>query len=126
MPITNYPKLSGILPLEKIPDNLQNIEGVLLDIFDELYYDDLLLYVSAARDVGYYKLNLLINVRLALDIPGTGGVKLLLNPDFNNTTYSNIPISLSYNVPVLRYYKGIDISHPIFAQLKKNVLINGL
>jgi hypothetical protein len=88
-----YPSLSSLLPLGSVPPNLGFIQGVLQDVFDNLYYRDLQVQKSKRGDVGFYQLSLVIYKRLGIEIPGTGGAALVFNPGQTALTTEN-PIAL--------------------------------
>jgi hypothetical protein len=93
-----YPSLSTLLPLESIPPNLGFFQGVLQEIFDNLYFRDLQVQKSKLGDVGFYQLSLVIYKRLGVEIPGTGGAALVLNPGQVDGQITEIPIALAARV----------------------------
>jgi hypothetical protein len=102
-----YPSISSLLPLEQIPPNLGFIQGVLQEVFDNLYYRDLQVQKSKQGDVGFYQLSLVIYQRLGVEIPGTGGAALVFNPGQTAQT-TEIPIALGYRWEILKYIKEFD------------------
>jgi hypothetical protein len=111
-----YPSVSSLLPLERIPPNLGFIQGVLHDVFDNLYYRDLQVQKSKSGDVGFYQLSLVIYKRLGVEIPGTGGAALVFNPG-QTAQATEIPIALGYRWDILKYIKGFD--HAALTQLPR-------
>ncbi len=104
-----YPSLSSLLPLDAVPANLGFVQGVLHDIFDNLYYRDLQVQKSRFGDVGYYQLSLMIYKKFGFEIPGTGGAALVLNsaPPPPPTEFA---IAIGYRWEILKYINAFDPS----------------
>ena len=67
-----YPRLNQLLPLEKIPNELEDIREALIDVFDDIFVKDLIVGKSYHGDSGFYTLTLVsdslgINIPLAKD-----------------------------------------------------------
>jgi hypothetical protein len=107
-----YPSLSTLLPLESIPPNLGFVQGVLQDVLDNLYFHDLQGQKSRLGDAGFYQLSLVLYSRLGIEIPGTGGLALVFNPDQVTGQTTEIPIALSYRWEILRYIKDFNNASP--------------
>ena len=100
-----YPSLNNLLPLEAIPENLGAVQGVIEDVFRNVYYKDLQVDKSARGDAAYYQLTLVKYGRLALEVPGTNGLALVLFPPPPNqpvNTLTNIPLTVSYRWDILK------------------------
>ncbi|MBT1689821.1 hypothetical protein, partial [Dawidia soli] len=104
-----YPSLSALVPVEDIPDNLGFVKNGLSSVFDHFYYRNLQIDKSVAGDAAFYNLSLLTFRRIGLDIPGTGGMSLVLNPSFTETGSSEFPLSVSYKWGILKYIKGFEL-----------------
>ena len=92
MPSTTfYPALSTLIPLENIPNELGSFKNGLTNIFSKLYYNDLQIHKSSLGDAAFYNLKIVTYRRIALEIGGTNGLSLILNPSFNENieTISN-------------------------------------
>jgi hypothetical protein len=106
-----YPSLANLLPLEEIPPSLGAVEGALDDVFSKVFYKDLQIEKSAAGDAASYQLTLVKYGRLALEVPGTNGLALVLFPPFGNQpddAVTDIPVSVSYRWDVLKYVREFD------------------
>jgi len=112
MPANNfYPSLSTLLSVDNIPDNMGFIEDGLLSVFNHLYYKDLQTDRSVAGEAAFYSVSLLTYRRLGIEIPGTDGMALVLNPDFVAGGTSEFPISLSYKWTILKYIRDFNIGN---------------
>ncbi|HEX8210837.1 MAG TPA: hypothetical protein VF584_11735 [Longimicrobium sp.] len=100
-----YPSVSTLLPLDAIPPNLGFVQEGLHAVFDRLFFRDLQVQKSAHGDVGFYQLSLVIYRRLGFEIPGTGGVALVMYPDLVAGPETSIPIALSYRWQILKYVR---------------------
>lgn len=103
-----YPSLSTLLPLGSIPPNLGFFQSALQDVFDNLFFRNLQVQKSKLGEVGFYQLSLVIYKRLGVEIPGTGGAALVLNPSQVDGQITEIPIALSYRWEILKYVRGFD------------------
>jgi hypothetical protein len=101
-----YPPLSLLLPLDRIPPNLGVIGDALTGVFDRVFYRNLHSDVTRSGDSGYYKFDLVFYHSVGIEIPGTNGLALLLNPasDASGNTY--IPVEAQYSWPILKYIRG--------------------
>ena len=92
MPATKfYPALSKILPLDAIPDELGVVKEGLNTIFSNFFYTDLQIHKSVNGEAAFYDLKIVSYKRLALEVPGTNGLALVLNPDEDPNT--KLPVS---------------------------------
>lgn len=110
--LTFYPSLATLIPLESIPSELGLLKGGLSNFFDHFFYRDLQIHKSVNGDAAFYSLKLITYKRLALEVPGTGGLALILNPGLNQSIQgasSEFPISVSYKWGILRYAKALDL-----------------
>lgn len=103
------PSLSTLIPVENIPDNFGVIRNGINNIFSHLYYKDLIVDKSVEGDVAFYSLSIVTYKRLDLEIPGTNGMALVLNPSFNGTS-TEFSISFGYTWNILKYSPGFDLS----------------
>lgn len=112
MPANNfYPSLTTLIPVENIPENFGVFKSGLTQLFNHFYYKDLQITRSVSGDSAFYDLKILTYKRLAIEIPGTAGMALVLNPNFNeNTPFSSseFPISLGYRWDILKYSKAFE------------------
>lgn len=122
MPTANsfYPSLTDILPLEAIPPSLGAVEGALEAVFSKVFYKDFQVERSARGEAAYYQLTLVKYGRLALEVPGTNGLALVLFPPPANqpvNTLTNIPLTFSYSWGILKYV--LEFEHASVADLPK-------
>ena len=72
------------------------------ELLEQVFYRDLRHYPNMHGDKIAYTLDLVLVEGLGFDIPNTGfRLELNADPSLNNATV--IPISLSYQLPILRY-----------------------
>ncbi len=109
---TFYPSLATLIPLENIPAELGLLKSGLSNFFDHFYYRDLQINKSVDGDAAFYSLKIVTYKRLALEVPGTGGLALVLNPGLDEGSQgatSEFPISLSYKWGILKYVRDFDL-----------------
>jgi len=112
MSSTFYPSLATLIPLENIPSELGLLKGGLTDFFGHFFYRDLQVDKTVNGDAAFYSLKLLTYKRLALEVPGTGGLALILNPSLDEALQgasSEFPISVGYKWGILRYAKAFEL-----------------
>jgi hypothetical protein len=108
-----YPPFSQLLPKVDLTIEITAINNFVENIFNNLHYKDALLNRSLNGDRGFYKFTLVSKKAIGYEIPGTGGLRLLLNPGFveeNNST-SEFPISFSYQLEILKYINGFKLQN---------------
>ncbi|WP_299765229.1 hypothetical protein [uncultured Dokdonia sp.] len=97
-----YPVISDLLPLEKIPSDLEGIKEALENVLRKVYFKDLIVSKSYHGESGYYSLTLISIKQLGLDVPFASGFSLVINP--TDEGISEIPISFQYRWEVLKYF----------------------
>lgn len=108
MPITNYnPPISSLIRLEDFPDELSFISGGIENLLKTVGFKDLQISKSRSGNAAIYQLTAIPNLKISLGIPGTDGLEIILNPDYNNQSNNNtvFPISLRYNWEIIKYVK---------------------
>ncbi|MBW8242520.1 hypothetical protein K1F50_06875 [Muricauda oceani] len=103
-----YPVVSDLLPLEKIPSELQGLREALENVLDEVYFKDFRVGQSYHGEAAYYAMTLVTFNPLGLNIPFVQDLKLVLNPNGQGNT--EIPISFDYSWEVLKYLNGFNFS----------------
>ncbi len=98
-----YPPLSLLLPLDRIPSELDFIGDALANILDRVYCRNLFIDKSVSGDSGYYRFDLVFYESVGLAMPGSNGLALLLNPSGDETGSAYIPVEARYSWPILRY-----------------------
>lgn len=113
MPNTIYPPISQLIPKSALSIDLTAISDFVNTIFDNLSYRDLLVERSESGDAVFYKLTIITENRIGYEIPGTGGISIVLNPGYvpGGGPISEFGISLNYQLEVLKYIKGFSSSN---------------
>ncbi len=102
-----YPKLNQLLPLERIPNELEVIKEVLASVLDSIFVKNLIVGKSYEGDAGYYTLDLVTD-SLGVDIPFVDDLRLVFNP--TNTGTTEIPIQFDYSWLIIKYIKDFSAS----------------
>ena len=89
-----YPVVSDLLPLERIPSELEGLREALENMLDNIYFKDFRIGQSYHGESAYYAMTLVTFNPFGLSIPFVQDLKLVLNPDSQGNT--EIPISLDY------------------------------
>ncbi|MBO9586628.1 MAG: hypothetical protein J7574_20875 [Flavobacterium sp.] len=101
-----HPSLSQLLPLDKIPNELEAIRDALASLFDSVFVKDLIASQSYDNSSGFYSMTLTTYNSLGLDIPLAQDLKLVLNPTVDGKT--EIPISFDYSWIILKYINDFN------------------
>lgn len=101
-----YPPLSLLLPLDRIPPSLGVIGEALTGVFDRVFYRNFYSDVTRSGDSGYYKFDLVFYGPVGIEVPGTNGLALLLNPAGDASGNTFIPVEAEYSWPILKYVRG--------------------
>ncbi len=105
-----YPRISDLVTLDAIPQQLGFIRSGLTSILDDIYFKDLQFTKSPRGDAAFYSLSIVSLKRLDFNIPGTE-IALILNPSHTNPgDISEFPITVSYEWPILAYLKAFNAS----------------
>ena len=102
-----HPSLSQLLPLDKIPNEIEAVRDALINVFDDIYVKNLVVGKSYHGDSGFYSLTLTTYNSLGIDIPIANDLKLVLNPTVQGTT--EIPISFDYSWVIIKYIKEFSL-----------------
>jgi hypothetical protein len=102
-----HPTLSQLLPLDKIPNEIEAVRDALESIFDDIYVKNLIVGKSYHGDSGFYSLTLTTYNSLGVNIPIAEDLKLVLNPTIAGTT--EIPISFDYSWVIIKYIKEFSL-----------------
>lgn len=105
-----YPPIRQLLPKSQLPVELNSITDFVNNIFDNLSYKDLLVEKSERGDAAFYKLTIVTQYRIGYEIPGTGGVTIVLNPSFipNGSSTSELNISINFQLEISKYIRGLS------------------
>lgn len=105
--MTQYnPPLSNLVNTQAIPEGISFVQNVLDTILNEIKYSNLTVLKNSAGDAGFYRLNLLTDTAIGFEVPGSGGLQILLNP--NDALGTSILFSLDYRWEILKYVKGFQ------------------
>src|SRR5690554_4937257 len=99
-----YPPLNGLISADNLPDFLSGIQGGFSNLLSNIRLKEYQVINHSNFGGGSWYLELRTSQRIDIDIFGTG-LKLILNPSFDQSnpgSYTDIPLSLSVNVPILR------------------------
>ena len=110
MPNTNfYPSLSNIISLDKIPA-LGTFQDGFNNIIEGLFYKNFQSDKSKNGDSAFYLVTIVSFNRIALEIPGTNGLALVLNPSQTLGNTTEVTISVEYHWEIVKYISGFNIS----------------
>ncbi len=104
-----YPTVSQLVPLDKIPSELDFISEGVENILDSIFFKDFSSSITKDGEAGFYRLTLLFGKKTGFTIPGTGGMSLQLNPS-NDGSNTEIPLSFRYQWEILKYINDFEIS----------------
>lgn len=105
-----YPSISGIINLDKFPEELSFIKDGIFDILDDIYFKDYYFEKSKNKDKAFYRLKI-ISEALSFDLYGSG-FSLAINPS-SAGDFSEIPFALRFEWELLRYLQDFDINTPL-------------
>lgn len=101
-----HPSLSQLLPLDKIPNEVEAIRDALASLFDSVFVKDLIASQSYDNSSGFYSLTLTTYNSIGIDIPIAQDLRLVLNPTTEGNT--EIPISFDYSWIILKYINDFN------------------
>ena len=101
-----FPALSKLVPSERLPGFVQ---PVFSSISDKVFYKSYQVEKSINGDTAYHNIVLVFNTEIGLNLfGGEDGFELLLNPGTTANT-TELPLSLYYNLPILKYVNGVSV-----------------
>src|SRR5882724_3565137 len=103
-----YPSLSTLISANSLPQSLGFVQGLVDNIFDDLFYRNLQINSSRYGEYADYSLILVSYRRLDFEVPGTG-LFFILNPSTIGDIGSEIPVSLTYHWEILRYVSDLKL-----------------
>lgn len=101
-----HPSLSQLLPLDKIPNEIEAVRDALASIFSDIYIKNLIASQSYDGSSGFYSFTLTTYNSIGIDIPIADDLKLVLNPTVQGTT--EIPVSFDYSWIILKYIRDFN------------------
>ncbi|MDB5034037.1 MAG: hypothetical protein JWQ98_1278 [Chlorobi bacterium] len=105
-----YPKLSGLISLDALPEQLNFVKDGFEAILDSIYFKDFRASHDLSGGVIVYNLDLVAYKQVGFEIPGTE-IDIVLNPAFTTADpITVIPLSVVYNWPIRRLLSSFDIA----------------
>lgn len=101
-----HPSLSQLLPLDKIPNEIEAVRDALASLFDSVFVKDLIASHSYDNSSGFYSMTLTTYKSVGIDIPIAQDLRLVLNPTVEGNT--EIPISFDYSWIILKYISDFN------------------
>jgi len=106
-----YPKLSTLISLDDLPEELSFVKNGISSVFNKLYYKGHQILRKYDKRGVSYNIIVVCKERLSFEIPGIG-LEFVLNPSYNGTeNISEIPVSLIYNWKILKHIRGFKMSN---------------
>ncbi|PWK72917.1 hypothetical protein LX99_04247 [Mucilaginibacter oryzae] len=110
------PSLSTLISLDNLPDGLGFLQNAVVNIFDDVYFDHYKVVSSRFGEERKYNLDIILNKKIGVEIPGTG-IALLLNPpsiedDISQTSFN---VTLSYRLGILRFINDFSLANFSFS-----------
>ncbi len=106
----HLPSIAEILPLDRVPTNLQGLSDNIGDLLNDVKYRNLIFDKSRNGSSAFYKLTVVVLVELGFEIPGTNGIKVLLNPDVLTSGATSFDIRMTYRIEILDLLPGLKLS----------------
>lgn len=104
-----FPPIRNLISADQIPTPLSELEEGLDVIFSHLYYKDHSFERFQDGTGASLRINLVSYKELGVQIPGTNGVSLILNPGIG-ASFSEIPIFMEYKIEALKYIRGFSFT----------------
>lgn len=99
----NLPLAKELLPLDKIPVTFFELNDSTLSVLNKIHFKNLIVSKGKYNESANYSLTLVTFNKLGLEIPGTGGIALVLNPAGIGASGSEIDVTLNYRWDILKY-----------------------
>ncbi len=109
-----YPSIKDIVSDDLVPEQLSFIQNGIDAILNNLFYKDFQLQQNYYQDTTFTKITLVSYERIGFEFPGTGGLALILNPGIELQTATEVPLTIEFQLEILRYVRGFSIAQ--FAQ----------
>ena len=103
-----HPKLSELLPLDQIPNEVEALREALASVFEDIFVKNLIVTQSYDGSSGFYSMTLTTYNSIGIDIPIENDLRLVLNPTQLGAT--EIPIHFDYSWIILKYIDDFDLS----------------
>lgn len=113
MPVSsNYPKITNLIQIDKLPDELHFIHQGLSTFLDAIYYKNLIVKSSYDSTTYSIYLELIVDKNIDAEVPNeenSDKFKLLFNPDYSSSA-STIPLFLKFSWGILKYINDFNLS----------------
>lgn len=103
----NLQPLSEIISLESVPSFLTGFLNDPTAFFDRFKFKNFHFHKQSNHGSGLYRLTLVLEEKLSVDVPGTNDMKLSLNPDGDSSSFD---IELTFVRPSKRFAGALEIS----------------
>jgi hypothetical protein len=107
-----YPRLSNIVQLDQLPDELSFLHNGLMSFFEHLYYRNYQVVRSADGVTTSAYIEIVLNQQLGFELPGTG-LEVCIRPTI-------ISISFSFSWGILRIIRGFNTGSFNFSDPESN------
>lgn len=102
--IKNFPLAKDLVPIDKLPLSFFKMDDDTFNLLEKIHFKDLYISEGKNKERGFYSLTLVLFKRLDLEINGTGGMKLVLNPSSLQTSNAtDFSVNFHYKWDILRY-----------------------
>ncbi|MEO5644738.1 MAG: hypothetical protein ABIQ40_04140 [Bacteroidia bacterium] len=102
------PRLIDLLPVDRIPSQLDFIEGALEQLLSEIHYKNFTFSIAKRGEAGSYTLTLVLDTEIGISIGGTDGMRLLLCPGVSTAT-TEIDVFFNYRLDALKHRGLLNI-----------------
>lgn len=103
-----HPALSQLLPLHKVPNEIEALRDALEAIFDDIFIKDLISSQNPDGSSGFYSMKITSYNGVGIDLKIAEDLKLVINPTSVGAT--EIPLQFSYSWLILRYINNFNSS----------------
>jgi hypothetical protein len=106
---SHYPTLANLVNKDSIPGNIGFIENALEELLGRLFYQNLKVETSPLGSTKNYNLDLVFFNEFGFTVPGTNGLRFLINPTASGTE-TVINVGFGYQLEILKYVNQFKIS----------------
>jgi len=109
-----YPALSDIVSIDQLPDGLGFIKDGIRNVFDNIFYKNLIESHSVKGNSAFYSLDIICTKKLSFEL-GSTGISLVLNPADEDPDISSFSITVYWQWEILTYIRNFDLSNFSFS-----------
>jgi len=99
-----------LIPLDKIPDELDFVKDGIASVISDLFIGEFTSHVSIYKENAHYRFKIIAFKKIGFEFPGSNGMQLVVNPSTTQANYSDFYVSFGYTWPVLKYFSEFDLS----------------